>query len=269
MDINQPLAVVRQTKTDFMTIFGLLGLITIFALILHFAISKDAFFNITSFLLVFCGTIAIIIFSGTKDELQELFASMGTIFVRYEYHVSDVAVSYLEYATLCYKDGYRDMKKKSKSMNAPDFFHQLVTNYEDGIEFDDIVDSAHRQKESDFREKDNVVALCYKASDIAPAMGLIGTIIGLVQLLSNLKEPATLGPSMALALLTTLYGAMFAYLFFIPIARKLSSINEKESLIADISIATITSIAKRENPRKLEIKINSLMPENHRVYVFV
>jgi chemotaxis protein MotA len=68
----------------------------------------------------------------------------------------------------------------------------------------------------------------------APAFGMIGTLIGLVQMLSSLSEPSTLGPSMALALLTTLYGALIAYLVCIPIADKLAMRSKQEQYIKKI-----------------------------------
>src|SRR5690606_23113311 len=75
------------------------------------------------------------------------------------------------------------------------------------------------------------VAVLRRAAEVAPAMGLIGTLVGLVQMLGNLNDPANIGPSMALALVTTLYGALLANMVFAPIATKL----ERNAAIEDMT----------------------------------
>lgn len=91
---------------------------------------------------------------------------------------------------------------------------------------------------------------------LAPAWGMIGTLIGLVQMLQTLSDPSSIGPSMAVALLTTFYGALLANLFFIPISVKLEARSKEESLIKEIIIEGVTSIAKQENPLILKDKLN-------------
>ena len=94
----------------------------------------------------------------------------------------------------------------------------------------------------------------------APAFGLVGTLVGLVRMLSNLSDPATVGPAMALALLTTLYGALLAYLVFTPIAGKLRTKNEDEVMVREMMIEGVLSIQAGENPRIVEEKLRSFLP---------
>jgi len=91
---------------------------------------------------------------------------------------------------------------------------------------------------------------------MAPAFGMIGTLIGLVQMLQNLTEPAAIGPAMAVALLTTFYGAVMANLVFIPIAKKLEIRSKDECHVKEIMIEGVTSIAKQDNPRSLKDKLD-------------
>lgn len=107
-----------------------------------------------------------------------------------------------------------------------------------------------------------------KSADIAPAMGLIGTLIGLVQMLGNLDDPTKIGPAMAVALLTTLYGAILSTMVFTPLASKLERNTNEELLISQLYLEGILSIARQENPRQLETVMNTLLPPSKRVRYF-
>ena len=95
----------------------------------------------------------------------------------------------------------------------------------------------------------------------APAMGLIGTLIGLVQMLQNMSDPASIGPAMAVALLTTFYGAVCAFVVFGPIARKLEHRTAEESILMTITLNGLTAMVSGENPRTInEVLISYLAP---------
>ncbi len=98
----------------------------------------------------------------------------------------------------------------------------------------------------------------------APAMGMIGTLIGLVQMLSNMDDPKQIGPAMAVALLTTLYGAIIANAFALPIAEKLSLRSKEERLNKSLIIETITAIQEGLNPRVMETLLKTFLPDGKR-----
>ncbi len=98
----------------------------------------------------------------------------------------------------------------------------------------------------------------------APAMGMIGTLIGLVQMLSNMDDPKQIGPAMAVALLTTLYGAIIANAFALPIAEKLSLRSKEERLNKSLIIETITAIQEGLNPRVMETLLKTYLPDGKR-----
>jgi chemotaxis protein MotA len=98
------------------------------------------------------------------------------------------------------------------------------------------------------------------AAASAPAFGMIGTLIGLVKMLSTLNEPSKVGPGMATALLTTLYGAVMAYLIFAPLARKLALNSKKEVLVREMMLEGILSILSGQNPRIIQEKLKSFLP---------
>ncbi|HHE46180.1 MAG TPA: motility protein A, partial [Bacteroidetes bacterium] len=94
----------------------------------------------------------------------------------------------------------------------------------------------------------------------APALGMIGTLIGLIQMLSGLDDPSKIGEGMATALVTTLYGAMIANLFFLPVAGKLSNRSKEETLQKELILEGILSIQSGDNPRFVREKLLTFLP---------
>mgnify|MGYP000093139344 CR=1 FL=1 len=99
---------------------------------------------------------------------------------------------------------------------------------------------------------------------MAPAMGMIGTLIGLVQMLANMSDPASIGPAMAVALLTTLYGAIIANVFAQPLSDKLARASQLEKTNKSLILETISGIQEGMNPRVLEQMLASYLPSNKR-----
>ncbi len=98
-----------------------------------------------------------------------------------------------------------------------------------------------------------------------PAFGMIGTLIGLVQMLQNMSDPSSIGPAMAVALLTTFYGAVIANVFTIPVATKLKQRSKQESTKMNIIVAGVLGIVAGENPRVLREKLDSFLPPKDRL----
>jgi chemotaxis protein MotA len=100
--------------------------------------------------------------------------------------------------------------------------------------------------------------------DSAPAFGMVGTLIGLVQMLANMSDPASIGPSMAVALLTTLYGALIANLFALPISAKLALRSQEEERNRRLIIEGVLGILKGINPRVMEEFLETFLPPKDR-----
>jgi chemotaxis protein MotA len=99
-----------------------------------------------------------------------------------------------------------------------------------------------------------------QAGRFAPAFGMIGTLMGLIIMLGNMDDPGAIGPGMAVALITTLYGAIISNLFFLPFAEKLGFINKHELLAMEITIRGIMGIQAGDNPRVIEQKLSTFIP---------
>lgn len=98
----------------------------------------------------------------------------------------------------------------------------------------------------------------------APALGMIGTVIGLVQMLQTMADPSTIGPAMAVALITTFYGAVLANLVFLPMVGKLKHRSKEELHIMEMQMEGVLGISRGENPRMIEEKLSSYQPPKER-----
>jgi len=98
----------------------------------------------------------------------------------------------------------------------------------------------------------------------APSMGMIGTLVGLVLMLANMEDPSSIGPSMAVALLTTFYGALMANIIFLPMAAKLKTRSKEELLVHEVILSGIQSLVAGENPRVMEQKLLGYLPPKDR-----
>jgi chemotaxis protein MotA len=98
----------------------------------------------------------------------------------------------------------------------------------------------------------------------APALGMIGTLVGLVQMLQSMDDPSSIGPAMAVALLTTFYGSIMANMVCIPIAGKLKARSKEETLIKEMVVEGVLSLTRGENPRILEQKMLAYVPPKMR-----
>lgn len=98
-----------------------------------------------------------------------------------------------------------------------------------------------------------------------PAFGMIGTLIGLVQMLQNMSDPSSIGPAMAVALLTTFYGSVIANVFTIPVAAKLKQRSKEEATKMNIIVAGVLGIVAGENPRVIREKLDSFLPPKDRL----
>ncbi len=100
--------------------------------------------------------------------------------------------------------------------------------------------------------------------DVAPAMGMIGTLIGLVAMLANMDDPKSIGPAMAIALLTTLYGAMVANMIALPVADKLELRRTEEGISKAMCIDALLAIQAGQNPRIIDSMLKAYLPEGKR-----
>lgn len=134
----------------------------------------------------------------------------------------------------------------------------------DGHDVGFIAEALERERDLNLERLDEGHRIYKAIGDAAPAFGMIGTIIGLVQMLSNMDDPSTIGPAMAIALLTTLYGAVIANLIALPIADKLSTKAKIEEVSQTLAIDGVMQVRNGKNPALIREMLLAYLPDRQR-----
>lgn len=227
-----------------------------------------AFVDLPSILIVIGGTITT---TTVCFSLGDMGRSIQVVFQTIFHSTpdpSEAAVKTLEIATLARKQGVLALQNVLPVVRNEPFLHKGLAMVVDGTPGDEIEVIMRRDLQATILRHQKSTSVLRKASEFAPALGLIGTLIGLVQMLGNLDDPSTIGPSMAVALMTTFYGAVLCNMVFLPLASKLERNSAEEALVHNVFLMGAASIGRQENPRRLEMLINSVLPPSKRVRYF-
>lgn len=253
---------------DLATILGLVGGFGLVATAVILGGSPSAFLDLPAFLIVVGGTLSITIACFSLSEvLNSQVVIAKTLFGRSK-DPSQAAVRMLQLSERARKDGVLGLEQHFAKANEDQFLGKAMDLVIDGAEADDIENILRTDVHSMSARHIKSANVLRKAAEISPAMGLIGTLIGLVQMLGRLDDPATIGPAMAVALLTTFYGAVLANMVFSPLASKLERNSREEAMLHNIYLVGASSIGRHENPRRLEMLLNTLLPPTKRVQYF-
>lgn len=253
---------------DLTTFLGVVGAFSFIFMAIFISGTPYAFIDIPAMLIVVLGTFSITTACFTVKEIVYAQPIMlKTIFYRIE-DPTEAARKALDVSSFAFKRGLIKLGDHLYMTEHNPLFYEGAGLASDNIP-PEIIEKVLTQKLHALQERHaKSVSILRKAGEIAPAMGLIGTLIGLVQMLGSLDDISKVGPSMAVALLTTFYGAILSYVVFYPLASKLERNTTEELLTAHIYLKSILSICNKENPRHLEIIINSLLPESKRIQYF-
>lgn len=250
---------------DYATFFGLFAALGLIVSALFLGGSPGAFLDLRSFLVVFCGTLAVTFISFTGKDFLTTLKTIGTTFSKQDLRPSRLAKELMNVALLARKEGILALERESRELRKDEFLYQGVQMVNDGHNAEEINHIMSQEIATIMTRYQKAVGTLRRAAEAAPAMGLIGTLIGLVQMLALLDDPSSIGPSMALALLTTFYGAMLGTVIFAPMAAKLEENAQQEALKKQLVLVTINSIVRQENPRRLEMVLNSELPPIERI----
>ncbi|HED34766.1 MAG TPA: flagellar motor protein PomA [Gammaproteobacteria bacterium] len=219
------------------------------------------FVNAPSLLIVFGGSIAVVLMQFTLSQFFGAFKVAARGFMHKAVDPQELIEQAVELANIARKEGM--MALESQEIDNP-FLKKGIGLCVDGHP-PDLVRKMLSKDISLTIERHEVGQKIFRAlGDIGPAMGMIGTLIGLVQMLANMDDPKTIGPSMAVALLTTLYGAVIANAFAIPLADKLELRSNEEKTNRTLILETISGIQEGMNPRVLEELLKAFLPESKR-----
>lgn len=231
--------------------------------------APGAFLNGAGLLLVVAGTFTVSLVSFSWRDLRQTLAAIGHVLRRRPGDPADEARAILKLAERVRKaGGPAALGRMMPAFRNNPFLHQAMQMLVDGASDEELARYLDSEVAAIRARRARAATVLRRAGEIAPALGLIGTLIGLVQMLGRLETPSSLGPAMALAILTTLYGAMLAHVVLLPLADRLERLADEEGLVHRLYAAGARSIGRRENPRRLEMLLNSLLPPDRRVRYF-
>jgi chemotaxis protein MotA len=248
----------------FMDIATIIGVIAGITLVLLAIISNiTLFINYPSMLIVIGGTIGATLMNFPLADVVGVLGTAKNAFLHKAKSPVEIIEMIVEFATAARREGI--LALESRASEAGDaFLEKSVRLAVDGTAPELIKDIL--TTELAFLEERHSLGqgVFIAMGTFAPAFGMIGTLIGLIQMLSTMEDPSTIGAGMAVALLTTLYGAMIANMFCMPIAGKLKVRTQMEMLIKEVVIEGILSIQSGDNPRVVEQKLMAFIPPGMR-----
>jgi len=223
--------------------------------------SMAGFISPSSFAIVFGGMVASVSVAFPLSDVMKLGAAMGAVFKGGKLKLGDVVDDAVEAADVGRK-GAADLEKAVEGIRNP-FFRDGVQMVVDGYSLDELTEILETRIEyREVREKTQV-GLFKSMGNMAPAWGMIGTLIGLVIMLSGFGGEGgadALGPGMSAALITTFYGAVFANLFFLPMSEKLDTRTSFTSTLQAMLVEASRLIHQKKHPLIVREKLNSFIP---------
>ncbi len=247
---------------DLATIIGIvLGIGAIIVTIL-LGSGLGLFVDMPSIAIVFGGTIAATFVAYPLGDVLSLIKVTMRLFLFKIDKPEDIISNLVEISNKARKGGLLSIEGDIQNASDP-YLAKALQMTVDGVKTADI--AAIMQTKMTITKKDLKKGADLYASmgSFAPAFGMVGTLIGLVQMLANLDDPSSIGPKMAVAMITTFYGAILANLFFIPMGGKLEIRCEEELSNMNIIYEGVISIREGEHPRLMEDKLSVYLGPNH------
>jgi len=229
--------------------------------------SLTSFIDMPSLMIVVGGTVgATLISFPLKDMLGVMKVIQHALFVRVK-PPNDLVEQLVSYSQKARRDGMLALENVAKNIDDA-FLKKGIDLAVDGTQAELVKEILETEMEY-VSERHRVGAAIMDAmGSYAPAFGMVGTLIGLIMMLQSMEDPSSIGPSMAVALITTFYGSLLANLIFIPLASKLKKRSKEERLRKEMIIAGIMAIQAGDNPRLVEQKLNTFLPPAERKTVF-
>ena len=252
-----------------MDIASLVGLIVCIVLVFIAIVAGNGFGAIINFLdfqsalITFGGAFCCVLASTTVSEFVAGLKSFGLVLKVSNLNTQEVIVKIIELSNVARKEGLLSLEEAANDIDDI-FLKKGILLIVDGTDPELVraimetelvsTDGRHRTK----------ISFWENIASMGPAWGMIGTLVGLINMLQNMDDPSAIGPAMAVALITTLYGSLLANWIATPIATKLKTKNDEEMQLKEIMIEGLLSIQAGENPRVIEEKLKSFLAPQDR-----
>lgn len=247
-----------------MDLATIIGVILAFAVVIGGIVIGGGimmFVNIPGLLIVIGGTVGtMLIRHKMRDVVGSVSILMRAVMVQPQ-NPQEVISQLVEMANVARKDGILALEK----FKATDPFLQGAINHcVDGADSEYLESVLTKELSYQSERHARGIGIWQGVAEMAPAFGLIGTLIGFIQMLANISDPSAIGPAMAVAVLATFYGTLIAHIIAIPICTKLATYSQDEQMVRQIIIDGMIGIQKGVNPRMLQEALKTALPPSSR-----
>ena len=248
---------------------SIIGLVIAFGLMIYgmvsghdFSVIVDNFVDLPSVYIVFGGVLGTQFAGNSLKGFLSGLKSIGLIFKNPKSDEAGTIKSIIELSNLARREGLLALEESANNLD-DEFMKKGIMLIVDGTD-PELVRSILEAELVNVDSRQGNITFWKNIATAGPAWGMIGTLLGLINMLKNLSEPDSIGPNMSVALVTTLYGSIIANWLCAPIVAKLSLQNETEIKLKEVMIEGILSIQAGENPRVIEEKLKSFLAPKDR-----
>ena len=246
---------------DFASILGILSGLSLIVAAIFLRGDLTNFYNLAGLMIVLGGTVASTLLTFPLKDVLKAFKAAFFVLFEPKIDSNSMVKTMIQLSKLSRKSGLTALSKIK--INNP-ILKKGCDLIADGAEENIIRNALRTEIESLKHRHLNIQEVFVKMATFAPAFGMIGTLIGLVQMLNHLTNPSGIGPAMAIALLTTFYGVLISTLFFLPIAGKLKIRTMSEVINLEIIFEGAISILQNNNSLMVFEKLSSFIPAKER-----
>ncbi len=249
-------------RMDFATVGGIIAGLFVVGLAIALTGSFALFLNVPSFLIVFGGAAAATVLRFPIDIVATaLVTGARTALLDHAKNPGALLDEIRTLAQVIRRQGPMALERTPVSEPFLARGKQMIA---DGLPADHLRAQLTRERDLEIQRLVDGERIFRAIGEAAPGFGLIGTVVGLVQMLSMMEDPSTIGPAMAVALLTTLYGALIAYVIALPIADKLAAKLEAQETNLSLIIDGLCQVAERRSPDAITDMLIVYLPEKAR-----
>lgn len=216
-----------------------------------------------SAIITFGGALAATLCSHSMSDFIAGLKSLLLIFKSPSANTTDIIKKIIELSNVARKDGLLSLEEAAADMDEP-FLKKGILLVVDGTDPDLVRDIMQAEMDNAEARHKTRMGFWDTLAAMGPAWGMIGTLVGLVNMLNNMSDASSIGPSMAVALITTLYGSLLANWICTPTSNKLKADNAIEMIQKEVMVEGLLSIQAGENPRVIEEKLKSFLAPKDR-----
>ncbi len=250
-----------------MDIASLIGLIMGFLMLVYGIISNHAdvmtYLNFPSAIITFGGALFATMLSYSMQDFLNGLKSVKLVFKTSAMNTSEMIKSIIDLSNVARKEGLLSLEEAAADLDEP-FLKKGILLIVDGTDPDLVRGIMETELVSIESRHRTIIGFWEALASMGPAWGMIGTLVGLVNMLNNMSDPSRIGGDMAVALITTLYGSVLANWLCTPVAGKLKAQNAQEMQLKEIMVEGLLSIQAGENPRVIEEKLKSFLAPKER-----